>query len=110
MEDLFRHLEAHFDADLTAVRAFLRQPSISYTDEGIAETAELVATMIRGLGGNAEVIATQGHPLVYGRLDHGAEHTLLYYSMYDVMPAEEPGWSVAPFAAELSWPLGHRTG
>jgi len=100
-EDIMRYLEAHHLQDVEAVRAYLRQPSISYTGEGIAETAELTRQMIADLGGEARVIQTAGHPLVYGRLDEGAPHTLLYYTMYDVMPAEEPDWSVPPFAAEI---------
>ena len=100
-DDVISYLERNFPADLEAVREFLRQPSISYTGEGIAETAELVRQMIADLGGEARVIPTAGHPLVYGRLDEGAERTLLYYSMYDVMPADEPGWSAPPFAAEI---------
>ncbi len=101
MQDVFTYLEQNFQSDLEAVRAFLRQPSISYTGQGIRETAEMVSTMITDLGGTARLIPTAGHPLVYGRLDQGAEHTLLYYSMYDVMPTEEPGWTVDPFGAEI---------
>jgi acetylornithine deacetylase/succinyl-diaminopimelate desuccinylase-like protein len=101
LDDVISYLERNFPSDLEAVREFLRQPSISYTGEGIAETAELVRAMIADLGGEARVIPTAGHPLVYGRLDEGAERTLLYYSMYDVMPADEPGWSAPPFAAEI---------
>ena len=101
MQDVFTYLELNFPTDLEAVRAFLRQPSISYTGQGIKETAEMVCAMITDLGGTARVIPTRGHPLVYGRLDEGAERTVLYYSMYDVMPTDEPGWSVKPFAAEI---------
>lgn len=101
VDDVFRYLEENFPADLEAVRAFLRQPSISYTGLGIGQTAEMVRAMIADLGGTAQIIPTAGHPLVYGRLDEGAERTLLYYSMYDVMPADEPGWSADPFGAEI---------
>ncbi len=101
MQDIFEHLERNFPSDLEFVRAFLRQPSISYTGQGISETAERIRSMIAGLGGTAQVIPTAGHPLVYGRLDSGAERTLLYYSMYDVMPADEPGWTVDPFGGEI---------
>ena len=99
--DVLTYLDQNFANDLEAVRAYLRQPSISYTGEGIAETAEMTRQMIVELGGTARLIPTDGHPLVYGRLDQGAERTLLYYSMYDVMPADEPGWIAPPFAAEI---------
>ena len=101
MQDVFTYLEQNFTADLEAVRAFLRQPSISYTGQGIKETAEMIGAMIADLGGTARIIPTQGHPLVYGRLDEGAQRTILYYSMYDVMPTDEPGWTVDPFGAEI---------
>ena len=100
--DVLDYLDKNFPQDLEAVRAYLRQPSISYTGEGIAETAEMTRQMIADLGGTAQVIPVEGHhPLVYGRLDEGAEHTLLYYSMYDVMPVDEPGWTSPPFGAEI---------
>lgn len=100
--DVLTYLDQHFPEDLEAVRAYLRQPSISYTGEGIKETAEMTAQLIRELGGTAELKYVENHhPLVYGRLDEGAKHTLLYYSMYDVMPVDEPGWTSAPFGAEI---------
>jgi acetylornithine deacetylase/succinyl-diaminopimelate desuccinylase-like protein len=100
--DVLSYLEQHFPEDLEAVRAYLRQPSISYTGEGIKETAETTAQMIRNLGGTARLVQVEDHhPLVYGRLDEGARHTLLYYSMYDVMPVDEPGWTSPPFGAEI---------
>ena len=100
--DVLTYLDEHFPEDLEAVRSYLRQPSISYTGEGIKETAALTAQMITELGGASRIVTLEGHhPLVYGRLDQGAEHTLLYYSMYDVMPADEPGWTTPPFAAEI---------
>lgn len=47
--------------------------------------------MITDLGATARIIPTAGHPLVYGRLDEGADHTLIYYSMYDVLSARSIG-------------------
>jgi acetylornithine deacetylase/succinyl-diaminopimelate desuccinylase-like protein len=100
--DVLDYLEKNFPADLEAVRDYLRQPSISYTGEGIKETAEKTAQMIRDLGGTARLVTIEDHhPLVFGTLNEGAEHTLLYYSMYDVMPTDEPGWTSPPFGAEI---------
>jgi len=96
-----QHLIDHFDDNLEKVREFLRHPSVSYTGEGIKETAERIKGMIEDLGGEAEVIKTEGHPIVFGRLDQKADKTVMVYSMYDVMPADEPDWSVDPWAAEI---------
>lgn len=98
---LFRYLDDHFEKHLGEVQAFLRHPSISYTGEGIHETAQQLVGMIEALGGTAHTVPTPGHPVVYGEIDSGAAHTLLIYGMYDVMPADEPGWIVNPWGAEI---------
>jgi acetylornithine deacetylase/succinyl-diaminopimelate desuccinylase-like protein len=95
------YLKDNFATDLEHVRSFLRQPSVSYTGEGIQATCERIVTMIEELGGAGRVIETPGHPIAFGRLDQGAPHTVLVYGMYDVMPADEPDWSVDPWAAEI---------
>ncbi|MGE5580177.1 MAG: M20/M25/M40 family metallo-hydrolase [Bacillota bacterium] len=100
---IFDVLTTEFDRDLNWVRDFLKQPSISYTGEGITETAGMVKAWIEELGGTAELVKVPGgfHPVVYGKIDVGAPHTLMIYGMYDVMPADEPGWVSPPFAAEI---------
>ncbi|HYF80646.1 MAG TPA: M20/M25/M40 family metallo-hydrolase [Symbiobacteriaceae bacterium] len=98
---VFAYLDEHFQQYLADVQQFLRTPSVSYTGEGIRETAGQVADMIRTLGGTAELVETPGHPVVYGEIDSGAKDTLLIYGMYDVMPADEPGWIVDPWGAEI---------
>lgn len=100
---VFELLTTGFEKDLDDVRAFLRMPSISYTGEGIKETADAVKGWIESLGGSAELVSVPGgfHPVVYGKVESGAPHTLLIYGMYDVMPADEPGWIAPPFGAEI---------
>lgn len=92
IEEVLTYLDENFDNDLKAVQDFMRMKSISATGEGIRETAERVKEMIEECGGTSELIETPGNPIVYGRIDEKAEHTLLIYSMYDVLPAEEPDW------------------
>src|SRR3712207_6932855 len=60
--------------------------------------AEHVAALIEASGGSAEIVTTPGHPAVLGRIE-GDGPRLLRYGMYDVQPADEPGWSSPPFAA-----------
>jgi acetylornithine deacetylase/succinyl-diaminopimelate desuccinylase-like protein len=94
-------IEREFDGHLEFLRGWLRQPSISGTGEGIAEMAELVRrAIVDDLGGTATVHETTGHPIVLGRVDVGAERTLLVYGMYDVQPVEGEEWLVAPFEGE----------
>jgi acetylornithine deacetylase/succinyl-diaminopimelate desuccinylase-like protein len=91
-----------FPADLERIRGYLRLPSVSATGEGIRETAAATLDWVRGAGGDAELVETGGHPLLVGELPGppGAPR-LLRYGMYDVQPAEEPGWTSPPFAAEV---------
>lgn len=98
---IFQYLEQNFSQTLDEVRDFLRHPSISYTGEGIRETAADLVRRIEALGGTAESVETPGHPVVYGEINSGAAQTLLIYGMYDVMPADEPGWIVGPWDAEI---------
>ena len=101
MEDILRYLDAHADAHLARVQQFVRQPSISGEGTGMREMAELVADSIRRLGGRAELVPTDGWPVVYGEVDAGAPKTVLLYGMYDVQPVEGEQWLVPPFAGEV---------
>jgi acetylornithine deacetylase/succinyl-diaminopimelate desuccinylase-like protein len=96
----FARIDRDFDDHLETIRTFLRQPSVSSTGEGVERCAGMVAELIEGCGGHAEVIATDGHPAVIASID-GAGRRLLRYGMYDVQPADEPDWDVAPFSAEV---------
>jgi acetylornithine deacetylase/succinyl-diaminopimelate desuccinylase-like protein len=46
-------------------------------------------------------VVTAGHPAVLGRIE-GDGPRLLRYGMYDVQPADEPGWGSPPFAAVVT--------
>jgi acetylornithine deacetylase/succinyl-diaminopimelate desuccinylase-like protein len=90
-----------FDQHLARVRRWVQQPSISATGEGMAEMAALVRAEIAGLGGDSEVVATDGWPIVLGQIDAGAARTLLVYGMYDVQPVAGETWRVPPFAGDV---------
>ena len=91
-----------FEPDHVArVLRYLAQPSISALNLGVREMAELLAADIRDLGGTAEVVETAELPVVFGRIDAGAGKTLILHGLYDVTPADEPGWVVAPFEPEV---------
>jgi acetylornithine deacetylase/succinyl-diaminopimelate desuccinylase-like protein len=91
-------IDADFEEHLEEIRNFLRCPTVSASDDDMLAGAERVAALIEGAGGTAEIIPTPGHPAVLGRIA-GDGPRLLRYGMYDVQPADEPGWSSPPFAA-----------
>jgi acetylornithine deacetylase/succinyl-diaminopimelate desuccinylase-like protein len=101
IKDIDSHIDRFFTQHLESTRAFVRQPSISADGTGIKEMAALVAGQIENLGGNAEIVPTGGHPVVYGEVDVGAPRTLLVYGMYDVQPVEGEVWRVPPFGGEI---------
>jgi len=85
------------------VRKLLRMPSISGSGEGIEETASYLREWISSrLGARVSLLRYGGHPIVYGRLDVGAEKTVILYNMYDVQPVEPLElWEAPPFDARI---------
>jgi acetylornithine deacetylase/succinyl-diaminopimelate desuccinylase-like protein len=94
----WERIDADFDGHLEEIRRFLRCPTVSASGDDMLAGAEHVAALIEGAGGKAEIVATAGHPAVLGHIG-GDGPRLLRYGMYDVQPADEPGWSSPPFAA-----------
>jgi acetylornithine deacetylase/succinyl-diaminopimelate desuccinylase-like protein len=94
----WERIDADFDGHLEEIRRFLRCPTVSASGDDMLAGAERVAALIDGAGGKAEIVATAGHPAVLGHIG-GDGPKLLRYGMYDVQPADEPGWSSPPFAA-----------
>lgn len=98
---VYAHIDAHQGEHLENLQRWVRQPSISALDEGIAEMAELLRGDLESLGfAEAVVVPTSGHPGVWGFYDAGAPTTLAVYMMYDVQPVEA-NWQVDPFAGAL---------
>ena len=95
---VWNQIDEDFDEHLEDIRNFLRCPTVSASDDDMLAGAEYVAALIEGAGGSAEIIPTAGHPAVLGHIE-GDGPKLLRYGMYDVQPADEPGWSSPPFAA-----------
>jgi acetylornithine deacetylase/succinyl-diaminopimelate desuccinylase-like protein len=99
---IYAHIDANRDAHLENLRRWLRQPSVSAENHGIAEMAEMLRQDLLRIGfREAELAPTSGHPGVWGYYDAGTDRTLAVYMMYDVQPVEEEDWRVPPFAAEL---------
>ena len=101
----WERIDADFDGHLEEIRRFLRCPTVSASGDDMLAGAEHVAALIEGAGGKAEIVATAGHPAVLGHIG-GDGPKLLRYGMYDVQPADEPGWSSPPFAAATTDILG----
>ncbi len=91
------HIQQNTDYWLAQLARLCAQPSISAQNIGIQETAELVATLLREQGYHAEIMPSDGYPVIYGEGGAG-EKTLLLYLHYDVQPPEPLElWESPPF-------------
>jgi acetylornithine deacetylase/succinyl-diaminopimelate desuccinylase-like protein len=94
---VFARIDERLEDDILRLQAFVRQPSISAENRGIRECAALLRDYLAALGcEQAEIVETDGHPVVYGERWVGAPQTLLIYLMYDTQPVVGEDWSVPP--------------
>jgi acetylornithine deacetylase/succinyl-diaminopimelate desuccinylase-like protein len=97
------YVDQHQDRLLDELKQFLRIPSISTLPEhasDVKRAAEFVASSLRAVGmEHVEIIATAGHPLVYGDWLHApGKPTVLCYGHYDVQPPDPlDEWTSPPF-------------
>src|SRR5882672_10218335 len=66
--------------------------------DDIRRGAVLARQYLESIGARAEVVETPGNPVVFGRIDTGADNpTLTIYNHMDVQPADPEEWHKAPF-------------
>jgi acetylornithine deacetylase/succinyl-diaminopimelate desuccinylase-like protein len=93
-----RFIEENVDHFTDQLARLCAQPSISAQNIGIDTCAELVATMLQEQGFSSEIMATAGHPVVYGEGRGRSDKTLLFSLHYDVQPPEPLElWHSPPF-------------
>ena len=78
-------------------------PNIASARANIRRNADYLRGMLASRGFQAELLETEGNPLVYGQLTvPGATRTLLLYSYYDGQPVDPKAWKQAdPFVPVL---------
>jgi len=100
--EIYAYIDVSIDSHISALQRWMRQPSISAQNVGIAEMAEMLRSDLEDIGfQETALVPTDGHPGVWGYYDAGAEHTLLVYMMYDVQPVDPEDWDSPPFEANL---------
>jgi acetylornithine deacetylase/succinyl-diaminopimelate desuccinylase-like protein len=98
-----RYISEHRNDFLEDLKGWLRIPSISTLPEHAADIRHAAAYAVAQLQNigfeRAEIIQTQGHPLVYGEwLKAPGKPTLLVYGHYDVQPVDPVElWTSPPF-------------
>jgi acetylornithine deacetylase/succinyl-diaminopimelate desuccinylase-like protein len=100
LNDFARRERERFESTL---RQFVEIPTVSAEParaQDITRMAEAAAQLVRGFGGEADVLQTAGNPLVHGRFDiGGGAPTVTVYNHLDVQPAsrETEPWRTEPF-------------
>jgi acetylornithine deacetylase/succinyl-diaminopimelate desuccinylase-like protein len=96
---VFEHIETNRVAFLDRLVAYLRHPSISAENIGIAEVAALLVDMLTEIGLETNLVPTVGHPMVVARWEKApGKPTVLLYGHYDVQPPDPlDKWLSPPF-------------
>ena len=103
MKDLKEYIEANKERFLDELFELIRIPSISAESEHKDDMVRCAAKwreLLLGAGADkAEVMPTDGNPVVYGeKIIDAAKPTVLVYGHYDVMPVEPLDlWRTSPF-------------
>jgi acetylornithine deacetylase/succinyl-diaminopimelate desuccinylase-like protein len=96
------YLDQNKEKRLRELFEFLRFPSVSAKAEhkkDVQACAEWLSDHLGAIGFESEVMATGGHPVVFGsRVSSPDKLTILYYGHYDVQPPEPLElWKTPPF-------------
>ena len=96
------YLEQNLDQSLAELSTYVAQPSISAQNLGLKECAQLVKGMLEKRGFKAEIMSTDGAPVVFAERKGKSDKTLLIYNHYDVQPPEPLElWESPPFEPEI---------
>ncbi|CAN5550300.1 M20/M25/M40 family metallo-hydrolase [soil metagenome] len=104
LENVYQYVDEHRDQMIEDLQRLVRQKSISSTNTGVRECAELLVEMMGDVGIDAQVMETDGLPAVFGHIqsDRADAPTLLIYTHYDVQPADpEDAWESPPWEARI---------
>ena len=107
MENLKSYIQSNSQRYLDELFGLIRIPSISSESEhkhDMVKTAQYIVDQLLKAGADkAEIMATTGHPVVYGeKIIDPSKPTILVYGHYDVMPVDPVElWHSPPFEPEI---------
>ena len=95
-------IDKNLSQSLDELKKYVAQPSISAQNLGLKECAQLVKEMLEKRGFTAEIMATEGAPVVFAERKGNVDKTILIYNHYDVQPPEPLElWDSPPFEPEI---------
>lgn len=87
------YIESRQQAIVSELVSLVSIPNATSDTENIRRNAQQLRSMLQRRGLRAEVIETDGNPIVYGELTvPQARRTLLIWAHYDGQPADPKGW------------------
>lgn len=98
-----KYMEANKESQLKEFVELISIPSISSIPthkDDVAKAAGWIVNKMKSIGiPVAQVIPTEGQPIVFGSWDKApGKPTVLIYAHYDVQPVKESEWIIPPFA------------
>jgi acetylornithine deacetylase/succinyl-diaminopimelate desuccinylase-like protein len=107
LDHVLQTIDSDLDASLERLFAWLTIPSIS-TDPAYAKDCRAAAEWLKGelsgLGVDAKLSETKGHPVVLGHTGNsGSKPHVLFYGHYDVQPVDPLDlWETPPFEPKVA--------
>jgi len=99
-----KHVRDHQKAIVAELVELLAIPNVAADRQNIRRNAVHLREMLARRGFAAQLLETDGNPLVYGELKvSGASRTLLLYSHYDGQPVDPRGWKQPRRSARARW-------
>lgn len=87
---------------IARLREWIAHPAIAAENRGFPDGAERMAALLREVGfQHVEIIATDGKPGVFAKLDAGAPKTVGMYFMYDVKQFDPKEWTSPPLEGAI---------
>ena len=110
LDAVLHRIDETLPQSLDRLMTLLRIPSIS-TDPAhrgdVRAAAEWLCAELAGLGFDASVRDTPGHPMVVAHSQKGDRRPVLFYGHYDVQPVDPPDHLVERPEPELRHQLAH---
>ncbi|MGA7671473.1 MAG: M20/M25/M40 family metallo-hydrolase [Nitrolancea sp.] len=99
LNQVFEYIDSNRETYIERLVDYVRRPSISAHGVGIAEVADYIAGVMKGIGLDARVMPTSGWPMVFAERHHSDDApTILLYGHYDVQPPDPlEEWVSPPF-------------
>ena len=103
MEKIFNHIDQHIEETIETLFKMVSQPSVSAQNYGFDKAPNLIKNILSDYGLNSQLLNTpnNGNPSIFGEFKSNSNKTLMFYTHYDVMPAEPLElWESDPFKPE----------